>query len=114
MKYNNRTFASWNDGVTAYMVDKKEKEVGIYKATSDKKDKYLSKFKFNLNDFIYSWSPAKEGYRVSMKLKTSKFWASVRWKDSSTAIHTIPLSVRIKVAFFWTTVKYPTSEAEYQ
>lgn len=105
MKYNESRYASWNDGVTAYMVDKKEKEVGIYKATSDKKDKYLSKFKFNLNDFIYSWSPAKEGYRVSMKLKTSKF-LGIREVEGLIDSHTYyPLSVRIKVAFFWTTVK---------
>src|SRR5574344_2779480 len=45
MRYNEERYASWNDGVTAYMVDKKKKEVGIYQAESESKDKYLAKFK---------------------------------------------------------------------
>src|SRR5574344_2601166 len=73
MRYGEERYASWNDGVTAYMVDKKSKKVSIDRANSDKKDKYLSKFKFNMNDFDYSWRQAKEGFLVSMKLKNARF-----------------------------------------
>src|SRR5574344_794646 len=69
MRYSELRYASWNDGVTAYMVDRKKKKVDIYKANSDKKDKYLNKFKFNIADFEYSWSNAKEGYLLSIKVK---------------------------------------------
>lgn len=105
MRYTESRYASWNDGVTAYMVDKKDKKVDIYKATSDKKDKYLSKFKYSLDDFIYSWSQAQEGYLVTMKLKNSKF-IGIREVEGLIDRKTFnPISVRIKVAFFWTKVK---------
>lgn len=105
MRYAEERFASWNDGVTAYMVDKKSKKVSIYKANSDKKDKYLSKFKFNMNDFDYSWRQAKEGFLVSMKLKNARFMG-IREVEGLIDKNTYyPISLRIKVAFFWTTVK---------
>jgi hypothetical protein len=105
MRYIEERYASWNDGVTAYMVDQKKKKVEIYKADSDQKDKYLSKFKYNLNDFEYSWSPAKEGYLISMKLKDAKFMGIREVQGLIDSKTFYPLSVRIKVAFFWTTVK---------
>jgi hypothetical protein len=105
MRYNEERYASWNDGVTAYMVDKKKKEVGIYQAESESKDKYLAKFKFNLNDFEYSWSPSKEGYLLSMKLKNAKLMGIREVKGLIDSKTFYPLSLRIKVAFFWTTVK---------
>lgn len=105
LRYSEKRYASWNDGVTAYMVDREKKKVEIYKADSDKKDKYLSKFKYNLNDFEYSWTPEGRDFVVSMKLKHAKFMGIREVKgliDSSTFY---PINVRIKVAFFWTTVK---------
>jgi hypothetical protein len=105
MNYNEARYASWNDGVTAYMVDKKKKKVDIYKADSDKKDKYLSQFKYNLNNFEYSWSPAKEGYLLSLKVKNAKFLGIREVKGLIDSKTFYPISLRIKVAFFWTTVK---------
>ena len=105
MRYGEERYASWNDGITAYMVDKKLKKVEIYKADSDKKDKYVSKFKFNLNDFEYSWSPAKEGFLLRMKLKNARFMG-IREVEGLIERKTYnPISLRVKVAFFWTTVK---------
>lgn len=105
MRYGEERYASWNDGVTAYMVDKKSKKVSIYRADSDKKDKYLSKFKFNLNDFEYSWRQAKEGFQVNMKLKHASFMGIREVEGFIDRKTYYPLSLRIKVAFFWTTVK---------
>jgi hypothetical protein len=105
MKYNEERYASWNNGVTAFMVDKKKKTVKIYKADSDKKDTYLNKFKYNLNDFEYSWSAEKGNFLLSMKLKNAKFMGIREVKGLIDAKTFYPLSLRIKVAFFWTTVK---------
>ena len=105
MRYEEERYDSWNDGVTAYMVDKKKKTVGIYKATSDKKDKYLSKFKYDLDDFDYSWRSFKGDYLVTMKLKSAKFFGIREVEGIIDSKTYYPTSVRIKVAFFWTTVK---------
>jgi hypothetical protein len=105
MRYGEARYASWNDGVTAYMVDKKKKKVEIYKADSDKKDKYLAKFKFNVNDFEYKWKASGRDFLLTMKLKNAKFMGirEVEGLIDSTTFY--PISLRIKVAFFWTTVK---------
>jgi hypothetical protein len=105
MKYEEERYSSWNDGVTAYMVDKKKKKVGIYRADSDDKDKYLSKFKYNLDDFVYGWSPSKGDYLVTMKLKNAKFLGIREVEGLIDGKTFYPVSLRIKVAFFWTTVK---------
>lgn len=105
MRYSEERYASWNDGVTAYMVDRKKKSVDIYKASSDKKDKYLSKFKYNLNDFEYSWIHSGANYMLSMRLKHAKFMGVREVKGLIDSKTFDPLSLRIKVAFFWTTVK---------
>lgn len=105
MKFNESRYASWNDGVTAYMVDKKKRVVNIYKADSDKKDKYMSKFKFDVNDFEYSWAPGKGGWLLTMKLKHAHFMGIREVKALIDNTTYYPISLRIKVAFFWTTVK---------
>lgn len=105
MRYVEDRYDSWNDGVTAYMVDKKKRKVSIYKASSDKKDKYLSKFKYNLNDFDYSWKPSNGDYLVKMKLRNSNFIGIREVEGLIDSKTYTPISLRIKVAFFWTTVK---------
>lgn len=105
MRYSELRYASWNDGVTAYMVDRKKKKVDIYKANSDKKDKYLNKFKFNIADFEYSWSNAKEGYLLSIKVKHAGLTGIREVRGLIDRKTYYPISIRIKVAFFWTTVK---------
>lgn len=105
MKYIEARHASWNDGVTAYMVDRKKLRVDIYKADSDKKDKYLNKFKYNKDDFEYSWSKVSEGYLLSIKVKHPGLTGIREVKGLIDSTTYNPISVRIKVAFFWTIVK---------
>jgi len=104
-RYNESRYASWDDGVTAYMVDKKKKTVEIYKSDSDKKNNYLSKFKYNPTDFKYSCKNAQEGYLLSINVKNAGITGirEVIGLIDSNTYH--PKSLRIKVAFFWTTVK---------
>lgn len=105
LRYYESRYASWDNGITAYMVDRKKKTVEIYKSDSDKKDNYLSKFKYNLNDFKYSWKNSKEGYLLTINVKNAGITGIrevIGLIDSNTYY---PKSLRIKVAFFWTTVK---------
>lgn len=104
-RYAEARYMSWNDGVTAYMVDKKKKTVGIFRADDDNKDKYLSKFKYNLNDYEYSWQYCKEGIEVNLKPKNSVFLGIRQMKGILDKTTHHPKYLRIKVAFFWTTVK---------
>lgn len=104
-RYAEERYLSWNDGVTAYMVDRKKKTVNVYRADDDNKDGYLSKFKYDLNNFEYSWKEGKDGIQLILKPKTSHL-VGIRQVigvlDSKTHY---PKYLRIKVAFFWTTVK---------
>lgn len=105
MKYVEDRYASWNDGKTAYMVDKKKKTVGIYRADDDNKDKYLSKFKFNLDDYTYSWKRVNNMIELTIKAKHPGLIGIRQVKGLIYESNYHPVSLRIKVAFFWTTVK---------
>lgn len=103
--YNESRFAAWEDGNVAYMVDRKEKKVDIHDFDDDKKDKYLSMFKYDVNNFAYSYKDKGEYYELTAKVKNSKFFgiryvtALIR-KDN---LH--PVSLSIKLAFITTTVQ---------
>lgn len=105
LRYAESRYASWNDGKTAYMVDKKKKTVGIYRADDDNKDNYLSKFKFNINDYTYSWKRINNMIEITVKAKHSIFFGVREAKGLIYESNYYPVSLRIKVAFFWTTVK---------
>ncbi len=104
-RYAEARYMSWCDGVTAYMVDKKKKTVGIYRADDDNKDKYLSKFKYDLNDYTYSWKYCKDGIEIDLKPKSSKLFGIKQVMGVLDRKTHHPLYLKIKVAFFWTTVK---------
>ena len=103
--YNEKRFAAWEDGKVAYMVDRKEKKVDIHDFEDDKKDKYLSMFKYDVNNFAYSYKDKGDYYELTAKVKNSKFFgiryvtALIR-KDN---LH--PVSLSIKLAFITTTVQ---------
>ena len=65
----------------------------------------MSKFKYDLNGFEYSWSPAEEGYLLTLKMKNPDFTGIREVKGLIDKNTFYPISLRIKVAFFWTTVK---------
>jgi len=103
--YNEKRFAAWEDGKVAYMVDRKEKKVDIHDFDDDKKDKYLSMFKYDVNNFAYSYKDKGDYYELTAKVKNSKFFgiryvtALIR-KDN---LH--PVSLSVKLAFITTTVQ---------
>ena len=89
--YNESRFAAWEDGKVAYMVDRKEKKVAM--------------FKYDVNNFAYSYKDKGEYYELMAKVKNSKFFgiryvtALIR-KDN---LH--PVSLSVKLAFITTTVQ---------
>ena len=104
-RYQEARYASWNDGVTAYMVDKKKKTVNIYNANDDNKDKYLSKFKYDVNNYEFSYVTRGNTYEITAKIKESNLFGirEVMAVVNKQNLH--PQSLNIKLAFFRTTVK---------
>lgn len=103
--YNEKRFAAWEDGKVAYMVDRKEKKVDIHDFDDDKKDKYLSMFKYDVDNFAYSYKIKGEYYELTAKVRNSKFFGirSVTALLRKSNLH--PVSLSIKLAFITTTVE---------
>ena len=105
INYEEKRFAAWEDGKVAYMVDKEKKKVDIHDYDDDKKDKYLSMFKYDLNNFAYSYKVKGDYYELTAKVKNSKFFGirSVTALVRKSNLH--PVSLSIKLAFLTTTVQ---------
>ena len=103
--YDEKRFAAWEDGKVAYMVDRKEKKVDIHDFDDEKKDKYLSMFKYDINNFAYSYKEKGEYYELTAKVKNSKFFGirSVTALVRKSNLH--PISLTVKLAFLSTTVQ---------
>lgn len=103
--YSEKRFSAWEDGITAYMVDKKKKEVNIYNHDDDNKDKYLSKFKYDVNNFDFSYTTEGDYYLITAKIRNSSFFG-IKWvmaKVKKSNLH--PVSLTIKLAMLKTTVE---------
>lgn len=105
ISYEEKRFGAWEDGKVAYMVDKEKKKVDIHNYNDEKKDKYLSMFKYDLNNFDYSYKVKGEYYELTAKVKNSKFFGirSVTALIKKSNLH--PVNLSIKLAFLTTTVK---------
>ena len=105
ISYEEKRYGAWEDGKVAYMVDKKEKIVDIHDFNDEKKDKYLSMFKYDLDNFDYSYKVKGEYYELTAKVKNSKFFGirSVTALVRKSNLH--PVNLSIKLAFLTTTVK---------
>lgn len=105
INYEEKRFAAWEDGKVAYMVDKEKKKVDIHDFDDDKKDKYLSMFKYDLNNFAYSYKVKGDYYELTAKVKNSKFFGirSVTALVRKSNLH--PVSLSIKLSFLTTTVQ---------
>ena len=104
-KFVESRYCSWNDGVKDTWVDLKKKTVTVYDADSERKDKYMSKFTFNADDYSYYVIDGKnEGYIITLEAKKGvkgiKHLKAIIDKTTRA-----PISLKIKVLWFWTTVK---------
>lgn len=93
------------DGVTAYVVDKKKHTVTLYKANSDKRDKYLSKFKFSAENYVYSKEETNQGTMLYIKALHAGLRGVREVRILLDKKTHYPKNLRVKVAIFWTTVK---------
>lgn len=102
--YTEKRYLGWMDGNTLWRVDTKKKVVDIFDMTKENKDNLLSRFKFDINKFTYSWENASEGLVINVDAPSAS--SGIRHAkivlDRKTEA---PLALKIKVAFFWTTVK---------
>lgn len=109
--YDESRYSAYEDGVTAYMVDKKKKTVGIYRYDDDNKDKYLSKFKYDINNFNFSYTADNTYYYITADVKSHGLFGirSVVAKVNKSNLY--PVSMTIKIAFFSTTVQISNFKA---
>ena len=105
INYEEKRFAAWEDGHVAYMVDKEKKKVEIRDFNDEKKDKYLSMFKYDVNNFDYSYKDVGEFYELTAKVKNSKFFG-IRYVTAMVRKSNLyPVSLYIKLRFISTTVQ---------
>jgi hypothetical protein len=103
--YEEKRFGAWEDGKVAYMVDKEKKKIDIHDFDDESKDKYLSLFKYDVNNFAYSYKEKGDYYELTAKVKNSKFFG-IRYCSAlirKSNLH--PVSLSIKLAFITTTVQ---------
>ncbi len=105
IKYIEKRYCSWNDGVTAYMVDKKKKQVDIFSANDENKDEMLAKFKYDVNNYDFSYTTSGDYYLLTAKVKKSSMMGIKEITAKIKKANYYPTSLKIKVAFFSTTVK---------
>ena len=105
VQYAESRYSAWEDGVTAYMVDGKKKTVNIYRYDDDRKDEYLSKFKYDVNNFTFSYKTEGDYYLITAKIKNASFFGirEVIARVHKNNLH--PVSLTIKLAFIRTTVQ---------
>lgn len=102
--YTEKRYHGWTDGKTLWRADTKKRVVDIFDMTKEHSDNLLSKFKFDVNKFSYSWQRTDEGTVVNVDAPSGL--GGIRHAkivlDSKTEA---PVALKIKVAFFWTTVR---------
>ena len=101
-RYESDNSKAWNDGTTFYVV--KKKEVHIYDADDERKDKYASKFSFERDNYNYSIAEDKDGLMLTLKLKSSKLKGVSEVKLLVNRQTFVPLRLRVKVGLVHATV----------
>ena len=105
LHYAEARYMAWEDGITAYMVDKKKQQVNIYRFDDDNKDKYLSKFKYDVNNFDYSYVTEGNYYLVTAKVKNPSLFGIRSVTARVRKDNLYPVSLTIKLALLRTTVQ---------
>ena len=103
-KFIDEKYIAWNDGTTYTRLERKKKEVVIYGANDEARDKYASKFTFEPDNYTYA--AYDEDSQLVITLKAKKGVKGV--KEAQCYINSqtgYPEAVRIKVFIFSTTIK---------
>lgn len=97
--YEEGRFAAWEDGITTYKADKKKQMVNIYRADDDRKDEYMSKFKYDVNNFDFSYVTKGDYYEITAKVRNAKFFGVREAKVIVRRSTLYPETLTVKVAF---------------
>lgn len=111
LRYSEARYSAWEDGVTAYMVDRKKHKVKIYDFDDDAKDEYLSKFKYDVNKFDFSYHIDGDDYIISAKLREHSFFGISKVVARVDKKSLYPQSLTIHLALLKTTVKISNFKA---
>lgn len=87
-----------------YRVDQKKKTVEIFDVDSPDKDKYASKVKFDLEEFVYHIAAEDDNYVITLDLKKGAKGTVKHAKAYINKNTRYPVKLRLKVLFFWITV----------
>lgn len=102
---------AWCDGTTIYKVSKKDKAINIYRVNDEKSDRYMSKFKFDGNNFTYSYKAKGNTYEITAKVKNSSLMGIKHITLVVMKNNLYPISLRLKVGFMSTTVQISNFKA---
>ena len=102
--FEEERYIGYTDEKYYYRVDQKKKTVEIFDVDSPDRDKYASKVKFDLEEFVYHISAEDDNYVITMDLKKGGKGTVKHVKAYINKKTRYPVKLRLKVLFFWITV----------
>ena len=102
--FEEERYIGYTDEKYYYRVDQKKKTVEIFDVDSPDRDKYASKVKFDLEEFVYHISAEDDNYVITMDLKKGGKGTVKHAKAYINKKTRYPVKLRLKVLFFWITV----------
>ena len=68
-KFVDDKYTAWNDGITYTRVERSKRKVDVFSINDESRDRYASKFSFELDNYNYSATEENEQYVISLKAK---------------------------------------------
>lgn len=103
--FSEKRYSAWVDGVTAYKVDKKKQTVDIYDANDSSRDKHMSKFKYDINNFTFSYTTKGDYYELTAKVKNAKMFGIRSLTAKVRRSNLYPVSITVSLPLISATVK---------
>ena len=103
-KFVDDKYTAWNDGTTYTRVERNKRKIEIFSIDDENRDKYASKFAFDIDNYTYSAKEEKGQYVITVKAKKGVKGI----KEGRCFINAetgYPESLRIKLFIFSVTVR---------
>ena len=68
-KFVDDKYTAWNDGITYTRVERSKRKVDVFSINDESRDRYASKFSFELDNYNYSATEENDQYVISLKAK---------------------------------------------
>lgn len=68
-KFVDDKYTAWNDGITYTRVERSKRKVDVFSINDESRDRYASKFSFELDNYNYSAVEENDQYVISLKAK---------------------------------------------